>query len=277
MNGVPKNKIEIESVASAEAAGLRYVTGEGPGISRKRAGKGFTYIGVDSKPVRDKKTLQRIDALVIPPAWQNVWICPVANGHIQAVGRDARGRKQYRYHARYREVRDETKFSRMLAFGAALPKIRQRVKKDLALPGLPRQKVIAAIVRLLDETCIRVGNEEYAKTNKSYGLTTLKDKHVDFHGDTLHLQFRGKSNQDHDITLRDRRLAKIVKQCQDIPGSGAFPIQDGKRRLCESTFDGRERLFTRDHGRGFHCERFSDLAREWSYGTATGGDRSLSV
>jgi DNA topoisomerase I len=269
---VPKKKIEIESVASAEAAGLRYVTGEGPGISRKRAGKGFSYTGVDGKPVRDKTTLERIEALAIPPAWQNVWICPVANGHIQAVGRDARGRKQYRYHARYREVRDETKFSRMLAFGAALPKIRQRVKKDLALPGLPRQKVIAAIVRLLDETCARVGNEEYAKTNKSYGLTTLKDRHVDFHGDTLHLQFRGKSNQDHDITLRDRRLAKIVKQCQDIPGQELFQyktesgdyaqvhstdVNDYLREITAEDFTAKD--FRTWHGSGHMAQQLVEL------------------
>ncbi len=234
---MPKKSIELESVASAEAAGLRYVSGDGPGISRRGAGKGFTYVGVDSKPVRDQKTLERIEALVIPPAWQNVWICPTANGHIQAVGRDARGRKQYRYHARYREVRDETKFSRMLAFGAVLPGIRQRVKRDLALPDLPQRKVIAAIVRLLDETCIRVGNEEYAKTNKSYGLTTLKDRHVHFHGDTLELQFRGKSNQDHNISLKDRRLARIVKQCQDLPGQELFQyrLENGDYAKVHST------------------------------------------
>jgi len=228
---------ELESVASAEAAGLRYVNADGPGISRRRAGKGFTYIGVDSKPVRNKATLERIAALVIPPAWTNVWICPLANGHIQAVGRDARGRKQYRYHARYREIRDENKFGRMLAFGAGLPKIRRRVAKDLALPELPERKVIAAIVRLLDETCIRVGNEEYAKANKSYGLTTLKDRHVRFHGDSLQLQFRGKSNQDHDVTLKDRRLAKIVKQCQDLPGQELFQykLENGKYAKVDST------------------------------------------
>jgi len=269
---VPKKNIELESVASAEAAGLRYVTGDGPGILRRRAGKGFTYIGGDSKPVRDKATLERIQALAIPPAWQNVWICPTANGHIQAVGRDARGRKQYRYHARYREVRDETKFDRMLAFGAALPKIRQRVKKDLALPGLPRQKVIAAIVRLLDETCMRVGNEEYAKANKSYGLTTLKDRHVRFHGDTLHLQFRGKSNQDHDITLKDRRLSKIVKQCQDLPGQELFQykLENGEygkvdsadvneylREIVEQDFTAKD--FRTWHGSGLMARQLGEL------------------
>jgi DNA topoisomerase I len=207
---------------SAKAAGLLYVNDQGPGIARRRRGKGFVYIGVDQKPVRNKRTLARIRSLVIPPAWESVWICPIENGHIQAVGRDARKRKQYRYHPRYREVRDETKFDRMGAFGAVLPKIRRQVKKDLSLPGLQQRKVMAAIIYLLDKTCIRVGNEEYAKSNKSYGLTTLKDKHVDVHGDSVHLHFRGKSKQDHDITLSDRRLAKIVKQCQDLPGQELF-------------------------------------------------------
>jgi len=217
--------LPTDPLASAKAAGLRYVTGQGPGIVRKRRGKGFDYVGPNSKPVRDKTTLERIRSLVIPPAWENVWICPFENGHIQAVGRDARGRKQYRYHARYREVRDETKFGRMLAFGAALPKIRQQVNKDLSLPGLPQRKVVAAIVRLLDETCIRIGNEEYAKANKSFGLTTLRDRHADIRGDAVHFHFLGKSKQEHDITLRDRRLARIVKRCQDLPGQELFQYQ----------------------------------------------------
>lgn len=207
---------------SACEAGLRYVTGEGPGIRRRRAGNGFVYIGADSKPVRERATLERIKSLVIPPAWTDVWICPSENGHIQAVGRDARGRKQYRYHARYREVRDAAKFDKMVAFGAVLPKIRKRVAYDLSLPGLSQRKVIAAIVRLMDETCIRIGNDEYAKENGSYGLTTLRNRHVDVHGDTVHFRFKGKSHQDHDITLHDRRLAKIVKQCQELPGQELF-------------------------------------------------------
>jgi DNA topoisomerase I len=214
-----------DALTSAKAAHLHYVTGDGPGISRHRRGTGFSYVGEDSKPVRDKATLQRIRSLVIPPAWEHVWICPFENGHIQAIGRDARGRKQYIYHPHYREVRDEAKFDRMLAFGAVLPKIREHVNKDLSLHGLPRRKVVAAIVRLLDETCIRVGNEEYAKTNKSFGLTTLRDRHADVHGASIHLHFRGKSHQDHDITLRDRRLAKIVKRCQDLPGQELFQYQ----------------------------------------------------
>ena len=212
----------MDPLESAKSAGLRYVTGEGPGIVRRRVGKGFSYLGVDAKPVRDKATLKRIQSLVIPPAWENVWICPSENGHIQAVGRDARGRKQYRYHPRYRQIRDEAKYGRMVAFGAVLPKIRKKVSEDLSAPGLPQHKVIAAIVRFLDETCIRIGNEEYAKSNKSYGITTLKDQHVDVRGDNVHLHFRGKSKQDHDITLRDHRLARIVKQLQDMPGQELF-------------------------------------------------------
>ena len=220
----------MDPLQSAKSARLRYVTGEGPGIVRRRAGKGFVYLGVDRKPVREKATLKRIRSLSIPPAWKNVWICPVENGHIQAVGRDARGRKQYRYHPRYREVRDEAKYGRMLAFGAALPKIRKQVEEDLTAPGLPQRKVISVIVCLLDETCIRIGNDEYAKSNKSYGLTTLREQHVDVRGDNVRLRFRGKSKQDHDIQLRDRRLARIVKQLQDLPGQELFQYrqEDGK-------------------------------------------------
>ena len=214
-----------DTLASAKAAGLRYVTGDGPGILRRRHGKGFTYVGVDAKPVRDRSTLERIRSLVIPPAWTDVWICPFQTGHIQAVGRDARGRKQYCYHPRYRVIRDESKFGRMEAFGAVLPKIRRRVSRDLSLSGMPRQKVIASIVRLLDQTCIRIGNEEYAKTNKSFGLTTLRVRHADVHGDAIRLRFRGKSKQEHDITLHDRRVAKIVKKCQDLPGQELFQYQ----------------------------------------------------
>lgn len=212
----------LDPVESAKAAGLRYVSGEGPGIIRKRAGKGFTYIGTDGKPVRDKAVLQRIQSLVIPPAWESVWICPSESGHLQAVGRDAKGRKQYRYHPAYRAVRDETKFGRMLAFGNSLPSIRNRVQEDLKLSGLPKNKVLATIVKLLDETCIRIGNEEYAKSNESYGLTTMHDEHVDIRGSRMRFRFRGKSGQDHDIYLDDPRLAKIVKQCRDIPGYELF-------------------------------------------------------
>lgn len=217
-----KRSISKTSLKSARAADLRYVTGEGPGIVRKRRGRSFYYLSENQKPLRNAAILKRIRSLVIPPAWQSVWICPFENGHIQAVGRDARGRKQYRYHARYRSVRDETKFERMLAFGAALPAIRRRVTKDLALPGLPKQKVVALIVRLLDKTAIRIGNEEYAKTNKSFGLTTLRNRHAEVHGENLHLHFLGKSHQEHDVQLHDRRVAAAVKRCQDLPGQELF-------------------------------------------------------
>jgi DNA topoisomerase-1 len=219
---VLRKDTSIDPLDSAKAAHLRYVTGDGRGITRKRRGKSFSYFGPDSKPVRDKATLERIQSLVIPPAWQNVWICPLENGHIQAIGRDAKGRKQYRYHPRYREVRDQAKFDHMLAFGAALPKIRAQVNRDLSLRGLPKRKVVAAIVRLLDETCIRVGNEEYAKENNSFGLSTLRNRHVEVHGANIHFHFQGKSHQEHDITLQDRRIAKIVKQCQELPGQELF-------------------------------------------------------
>src|SRR5215204_56541 len=175
----PPPEVVSDPVQSAQAAGLRYVSDTQPGIRRKRAGKGFVYLGADGKTIRDAKELARIRSLAIPPAYTDVWICPSPSGHIQATGRDARSRKQYRYHPKWREVRDETKFGRMLAFSEALPQIRERVERDLSLPGLPREKVLATVVRLLESTCIRVGNDEYTKANRSYGLTTLQDRHVE--------------------------------------------------------------------------------------------------
>ncbi|WP_437992717.1 DNA topoisomerase IB [Sorangium sp. So ce145] len=217
-------------VESAESAGLRYVNDGEPGISRRGAGKGFRYIDVGGRPVKDEATLARIRRLAIPPAWTEVWICRSERGHIQATGRDARGRKQYRYHPRWREVRDETKYDRMLAFGAALPAIRAASERDLALPGLPREKVLAAVVRLLDETSIRIGNDEYARDNDSYGLTTLHDEHVEIEGSLIRFQFRGKGGKEHAMTVRDRRLARIVKRCQDVPGHELFQYIDGEGR-----------------------------------------------
>jgi DNA topoisomerase-1 len=210
----------------AKAADLRYVNDDEPGITRRRAGRGFVYTGANGERIRDRDVLERIKALVIPPAWTEVWICPDPDGHIQATGRDAKGRKQYRYHERWREVRDQTKFERMMAFGAVLPKIRQKVQEDLALPGLPREKVLAAVVELLGSTFIRVGNEEYARDNDSYGLTTLHDDHVEISGATMHFEFRGKSGKDHAIDLKDKRLAKIVKRSQDVPGESLFQYAD---------------------------------------------------
>jgi DNA topoisomerase-1 len=223
---VPPPEVVSDPVESAQAAGLRYVSDMQPGIRRKRAGKGFAYVGPDGKTIRDAKELARIRSLAIPPAYTDVWICPYPSGHIQATGRDARGRKQYRYHARWREVRDETKFGRMLAFSQALPKIRARVERDLGLPGLPREKVLATVVRLLECTCIRVGNDEYAKANRSFGLTTLQDRHVEVSGSNLRFEFRGKSGKVHKVDLNDRRLARIVERCQDLPGEDLFQYVD---------------------------------------------------
>jgi DNA topoisomerase-1 len=226
----------VDPVASAEAAGLRYVSDAGPGIRRKRAGKHFSYVGPDDRPIRDPAELKRIKSLGIPPAYTDVWICPDPRGHLQATGRDAKGRKQYRYHQRWREVRDETKYGRMIAFGSALPAIRARTERDLELPGLPREKVLAGVVRLLETTLIRVGNEEYAKTNKSFGLTTMHDRHVTVEGATVRFHFRGKSGKTHSIMLNDRRLARIVKRCRDLPGYELFQYIDeqGQRQTIDS-------------------------------------------
>ena len=202
------------------------------GIVRRRAGKHFSYRAPDGTNVKDIETLRRIRSLVIPPAWHDVWICVDPLGHIQAVGRDAKGRKQYRYHTSWRELRDETKFGRMLEFGGALPSIRAVMARDLALPGLPKAKVLAAIVKLLETTRIRVGNEEYARQNHSYGLTTLRDRHVQIDGSTMRFRFRGKSGKEHEVSVTDRRLARIVRACQDLPGQELFQYlaEDGSRQ-----------------------------------------------
>ena len=220
----------------ADAAGLVYVTDEDPGIRRRQTAKGFAYTDPDGKAVADPETLDRIARLVIPPAYTDVWICPDPRGHIQATGRDARGRKQYRYHPDWRTTRDEGKYARMAAFGRALPAIRAQVEADLRRPGLPREKVLAAVVRLLELTLIRVGNSEYARANKSFGLTTLRDRHAKIAGGQVRLQFRGKSGVVHTTGLRDRRLARIVKGCQDIPGQRLFQYwdDDGQHRAVES-------------------------------------------
>jgi DNA topoisomerase-1 len=213
-------------VESAESAALVYVSHESPGITRRRKGKGFIYLNAKGKPVHDRATLGRIAALVIPPAWEDVWICPSPRGHIQAVGRDVRGRRQYRYHDKFREVRDEAKYGRMLAFVRALPKIRRRVRRDLRKKGMRRGKVLAAIVRLLETTLIRVGNEEYAHENNSYGLTTLHNRHAKVTGSTVHFHFRGKSGVEHSVDLHDPRIARIVRKCQDLPGEELFGFVD---------------------------------------------------
>jgi DNA topoisomerase-1 len=229
-------EIVTDPALSAKEAGLRYVSDAQPGIGRKKSGKGFRYVDADGKPVRDKETLRRIRALVIPPAWTDVWICADPRGHLQVTGRDKRGRKQSRYHPRWRTVRDETKYERMLLFGTSLRGIRARLEEDLALPGLPRNKVLATILRLMERTSIRVGNEAYARENKSYGLTTMRAKHVQVNGSTVVFRFRGKSGKLHTVGVEDRRLARIVRQCQDLPGYELFEYLDesGETRKVDS-------------------------------------------
>jgi DNA topoisomerase-1 len=224
-----------DPVKAAEVVALTYVSDETPGIRRRKAGTGFTYVGASGKVVRDEQTLRRIKSLVVPPAWTEVWICPSPDGHLQATGYDARGRKQYRYHPRFREVREQTKYSRMIPFAQTLPRIRRRVEKDMRLPGLAREKVLAAVVRLLETTLIRVGNDEYAKSNNSFGLTTLKDKHVDVKGSCVRFEFKGKSGVEHDIGLEDPRVAKIVKECQDLPGQELLQYLDEEGEVRDVT------------------------------------------
>jgi DNA topoisomerase-1 len=219
-------EIITDPAESAKMAGLRYVTDAQPGIHRRHRGKGFQYTDAEGKAIRDKETLGRIKSLVIPPAWSNVWICQNPKGHLQVTGRDVRGRKQSRYHPRWREVRDETKYERMTIFGAILPTIRERVEQDLSLPGMPRPKVLATIVRLMEATLIRVGNEEYARENHSYGLTTMRNKHVEVEGSTISFKFQGKSRVQHAVDIRDRRIAKIIQRCQDLPGYELFQYVD---------------------------------------------------
>ncbi len=216
-----------DGVATAVAAHLRYVSDAEPGIRRLRHGGSFRYVDGDGKAVRDAATLARIRALVIPPAWEDVWICPRADGHLQATGRDARGRKQYRYHARWREVRDEAKFDRLDEFGKALPRLRRRIAGDMRKHGLPREKVIAAVVKLLETTLIRVGNDEYARDNGSFGLTTLRTRHAAVSSTHVSLTFVGKSGKRHRVEVSDRSLARIVQRCHEIPGQQLFQYIDG--------------------------------------------------
>jgi DNA topoisomerase-1 len=228
--------VSIDPVEAAEAASLRYLTDRVPGLRRYRAGRGFRYVAPDGSPVRDFATRHRIRTLAVPPAWTDVWICPTAAGHIQAIGRDARGRKQYRYHARWRETRDATKYARLALFAERLPAIRRRVAQDLGRPGLPREKVLATIVSLLETSLIRVGNVEYAETNGSFGLTTLRTRHVRVEGSKLRFGFRGKGGKHHVVNVSDRRLARIVRRCQDLPGHELFQYvdDDGNRQTIGS-------------------------------------------
>jgi DNA topoisomerase-1 len=228
--------LPLDPVEAARQAGLRYVNDRQAGITRRKRGTGFEYRAPDGRVLRDRPTLLRIRALAVPPAWTGVWICSLANGHIQATGRDVRGRKQYRYHARFRALREETKYEKIFDFAAALPKIRAQCERDLATPGLSRDKVLAAVVSLLEQTLIRVGNEEYSRLNQSFGLTTLRDRHARIRGSEVQFRFRGKSGKEHTISLHDRRLAKIVKRCRDLPGDELFQYldADGTQRSIDS-------------------------------------------
>lgn len=223
--------------AHAQKNGLAYVTSDSPGISRRPSGTGFSYYHPNGKLVRDEATLARIKSLAIPPAYEDVWICPDEDGHLQATGRDAKGRKQHRYHPRFREVRDAAKFDHLTEFAKALPALRKRIDLDMNHRGLPREKALATIAHLLDTTLIRVGNDEYAKANKSYGLTTLKDQHAKVQGDTLRFVFTGKSGKAWKLTVKNRRVAKVVKAAQDLPGQRLFQYvdNDGEPQSVSST------------------------------------------
>lgn len=241
----PEITTTIEPKEMAKYMGLVYVNDQKPGFHRKRKGKQFNYIGLDNKIIRDKKEIKRIQALAIPPAYTDVWICPNPNGHLQATGRDAKGRKQYRYHSRWKEVSDEKKYNKMIVFAKALPSIRQRINQDIALPGIPKEKVLAAVVHLLEVTLIRVGNEEYARENQSFGLTTLRNRHVNVEGTKISFKFHGKSGQYHAISIYDRRLSKIVKRCKDLPGQELFEyLNEAGETVSLSSTDVNEYLQT---------------------------------
>jgi len=259
-------KIVTEPAEAAEEAGLRYVSDYQPGYSRKVKGDDFKYFDTEEKPVHDEQRLLRIARLAIPPAWADVWICPSPNGHIQATGRDARGRKQYLYHERWREVRDENKYDRIVVFAEALPKIRKGVRKDLALPGLPRNKILATVVQLLERTFIRVGNQEYARENKSFGLTTMKDRHVDVNGSKVRFRFRGKSGRMHEVEMTDKRIAKTISKLQDLPGQDLFQYVDENGEVRDLTSQDVNDYLREITGEDFTAKDF----RTWA-GTVLGG------
>jgi len=228
-------EVIVDPKDAAQAAGLRYVSDHHPGLRRKKAGRGFSYLRPEGPALGDRQLLRRIKSLAIPPAWTDVWICPSADGHIQATGRDARGRKQYRYHPRFRELRESTKYEHLLTFAEQLPAIRTKVREHMALRGLPREKVLATVVHLLETTLIRVGNDDYAKENKSYGLTTLKNRHVEVNGSDVRFRFTGKGGKQWSLRIRDRRIAKIIRACQELPGQELLQYVDEEGRLQDVT------------------------------------------
>jgi DNA topoisomerase-1 len=258
--------------ADEHAAGLRYVSGWTPGITRRRSGRGFVYLDAEGRRISEPDELERIRALVIPPAWTDVWICGDHRGHLQATGRDARGRKQYRYHPRWRAHRDQNKFDRMSAFGAALPGIRRSVDRDLGRRGLTRDRALASMVLLLDRTLIRVGNEEYARANRSYGLSTLLDDHVAVEGTLLRFCFRGKGGKEHEVELRDPRLARLVRRMQDLPGHHLFQFVDDEGTVNAIDSEDVNRYLREIGGEGFSAKDF----RTWG-ATAHVTDRLLEA
>jgi DNA topoisomerase I len=225
----------VDPKEAAESAGLRYVSDARPGIRRKKSGKGFSYVQLDGRKLSDPRVLRHIKSLAVPPAWTDVWICPFADGHIQATGRDARGRKQYRYHPRFREVRESTKYEHVIAFAQALPAIRAKVREHMSVRGLPREKVLATVVHLLETTLIRVGNDDYAKQNKSYGLTTLKQRHAEVEGSEVRFRFTGKGGKQWSVRVRDRRVAKVIRSCQELPGQELLQYVDEAGNLQDVT------------------------------------------
>ena len=267
--------VKVAPEVSAREAGLRYVHDDAPGISRRKSGTGFSYRDADGEIVRDAKTLARIKALAIPPAYRDVWICPRENGHIQATGMDERGRKQYRYHAKWREVRDQTKYSRMMAFGRALPAIRERAAADSKKSGLSRERVLGTIVQLLEKTLIRVGNEEYSRTNGSYGLTTMKNRHVEVEGKHVTFSFKGKSGVRHTIDLHDAHLAPSTRAHQRFAGTERLPISRRKRRAPCGRFERSQRVSQRNQRRRLYRERFSHLGWNCSGVAGVAGMRKV--
>jgi len=253
-------EIVTDPEEAAEEAGLRYVSDEEPGYTRRRHGRKFVYFDTFGKEILDETRILRLNRLAIPPAYADVWICPSPNGHLQATGRDARGRKQYRYHERWREERDENKYEKMVIFGQALPRIRRRLNRDLKRRGLPREKILATVIQLLEKTFIRVGSEEYAKENKSFGLTTMRNRHVEVKGAKVRFRFRGKSGQEHDIDTEDRRVARVIRQLQDLPGQKVFQYLDEKGERHHVTSDDVNEYLHEITGEAFTAKDF----RTWA-------------
>jgi DNA topoisomerase I len=233
---VDVHALHADPAGAASVAGLRYLPDTGKGITRQLKGKNYIYFDPKGAQITDEKILERVNKLIIPPAWTDVWICPSPNGHIQVTGRDQKGRKQYIYHSKWRDVRSLTKFGRMIAFGEILPRMREQIEKDIAQKELNKKKIAAIVVNLLDNSLIRIGNRYYAQSNKSFGLTTLRDRHVKIEGDNIRFSFVGKKGVEHEIDIKDRRLARLVKKCKDIPGYDLFQYynENGERQTLES-------------------------------------------